>query len=658
MAKILVLAQGEYIADYALEIRKTLSHPEEMAVIVAHMEEAVRIARQQVGGDTEVIIARSMTANMIRNAKLPIPVVDIPISNDETLRSILRAQSLAGKGRPFGFLGFREAVSNVQPFLDLLDFHITIYDVASSRQVLQQIEKAKQDGLTVLVGGARSVGFIRDAGLEAVLIDTSLNSISMAYRQAREILKAVSIEKKKNRETTTILNSVSDAIISLDADGRLAMLNRLAAAIFSLNPASHPDIHYTALFGPPEQASIQRAFSSGEEAGGAVVEIHGVQYAFSVAPVIVDGSPEGAIVTLREILALQRMEATVRKGLYRRGNIAHYVFDDIKGGSTAIREAIDTARNFAGLQSSVLIIGETGTGKELFAQSIHNAGPRRDGPFVAVNCGAIPSNLIESELFGHEEGAFTGSKKGGRMGLFELAHKGTIFLDEISEMDQAGQVNLLRALQERQIRRVGGSSPIPVDVRVIAACNANLHDMVRDNRFRRDLYYRLSVLVMKLPPLRVRHGDVPEIAGYFIQQYNQEFGKDIILADSALREFDAFPWEGNIRQLRNFCERIAAVAPDGKVDGAFVQKLFRDSLWHDDDETTGVEDHIVIKGRIYSRKQIAEILRRHHGNREQAARELGISRTTLWKSIKAEFSQNSGGSPHEFRKGGNLIPGL
>lgn len=189
----------------------------------------------------------------------------------------------------------------------------------------------------------------------------------------------------------------------------------------------------------------------------------------------------------RKPTALQKMEAVVRKGLYQRGNIAKYVFDDIKGSSSELLEAVEMARRFSQLQSNVLIIGDTGTGKEMFAQSIHNASHRCNKPFVAVNCGAIPANLIESELFGYDEGAFSGARKGGRPGLFELAHGGTIFLDEVSEMDQAGQVSLLRALQEQQIRRVGGHDIIPIDVRVIAACNINLYDVVRDNKFRKDL---------------------------------------------------------------------------------------------------------------------------------------------------------------------------
>jgi transcriptional regulator with PAS, ATPase and Fis domain len=258
-------------------------------------------------------------------------------------------------------------------------------------------------------------------------------------------------------------------------------------------------------------------------------------------------------------------------------------------------------------------------------------------------------------LFGHEEGAFTGSRKGGKMGLFEQAHGGTIFLDEILEMDLAGQVNLLRALQERQIRRVGGSGVIPVDVRVIAACNANLNEMVREGRFRRDLYYRLSVLVLKIPPLRQRPTDVAQLASHFIEQYNRRFDRNVGLSAAAVRELESFGWDGNVRQLRNFCERLTAVADEPVINAAFVQKNLADSFWDDDLEPTVAAsrvappagsmekgDSIMIKGVFYSKPDMMNLLARHRGNREAVARHLGVSRTTLWKYLRQFHVQKEG----------------
>lgn len=208
--------------------------------------------------------------------------------------------------------------------------------------------------------------------------------------------------------------------------------------------------------------------------------------------------------------------------------------------------------------SSVVIYGQSGTGKELFAQSIHNASPRRDYPFIAINCASIPENLLESELFGYCEGAFTGARKGGKAGYFELAHKGTLFLDEIGEMDLGLQARILRALQEKEVSRVGADHVISIDVRIISASNKRLLDLVRQNRFREDLYYRLNVLSIEIPPLRERKEDIPLLIDV-LQARQQTFAT---LSSEALEFVSSYPWHGNVRELGNFVERISYLSKD------------------------------------------------------------------------------------------------
>lgn len=232
-----------------------------------------------------------------------------------------------------------------------------------------------------------------------------------------------------------------------------------------------------------------------------------------------------------------------------------YTFDDIIGESQAINKTKSMAEFVAEGISSILIYGETGTGKELFAQSIHNASNRRNKPFVALNCGAIPASLIESNLFGYEEGAFTGAKKGGSPGVFEQANEGTIFLDEISEMEFSLQTKLLRVLQEREIVRIGGYKPLKVDVRVIASTNKDLKELIAEGKFRQDLYYRLNVVQIKIPGLRERQGDIPLLARYYVNKYNQSFGKFIEnIAREAEKVLEDYTWPGNVRELQNCIE--------------------------------------------------------------------------------------------------------
>ena len=268
---------------------------------------------------------------------------------------------------------------------------------------------------------------------------------------------------------------------------------------------------------------------------------------------------------------------------------------------------------------------------------------------MAVNCGSIPDNLVESELFGYVDGAFTGAKKGGKIGFFELAHNGTIFLDEISEMSLPAQVRLLRVIQEQQVRRVGSDSVIPVNVRIIAACNQNLKKIVAEQKFRKDLYYRLSVLVLQLPELKKRKGDVGLLADYFIKDYDRKFGKNVWLSETAKETMEELEWEGNIRQLRNFCERISAVHAGGEVDAEFIRRNYQSSYSFDMlDEAEQMEEKLErggSKGKTestavtrrnerVSKEAIQELWEKYHGNKTKIASELNISRTTLWKYLK------------------------
>ncbi len=258
----------------------------------------------------------------------------------------------------------------------------------------------------------------------------------------------------------------------------------------------------------------------------------------------------GFIIKVSKFHQAEKKQAKLRAQLMSSGNVSKYNFDDIIGCSDSIKNTKKIAYKMAQSDSSILIIGESGTGKELFAQSIHSASRRSQGPFVAVNCSTFQEGLLQSELFGYDEGAFTGARKGGKIGLFELANKGTIFLDEIGEMDLNSQATLLRVIQEKQIRRVGSDKIIDVDIRIIAATNRDLKKLVCENKFRKDLFYRLNVLPLKIAPLRNRNEDVFLIFESFKKNLDVKFS----LSDELIEVFKTYSWEGNIRELRNLVE--------------------------------------------------------------------------------------------------------
>ncbi|KUO52696.1 MAG: Fis family transcriptional regulator [Desulfitibacter sp. BRH_c19] len=337
-------------------------------------------------------------------------------------------------------------------------------------------------------------------------------------------------------------------------------------------------------------------------------------------------------------------ELAVRKNqkLYdevKKFQYARYNFSDIIGQSPQIQQAISLAKNVVDSTSTILIYGETGTGKELFAQSIHNDSVRRNNPFIALNCGALPSSLIESNLFGYVEGAFTGAKKGGTPGAFEQADGGTIFLDEISEMEQNLQTKLLRVLQEREVTRIGGKKPIRVNVRVIASTNKDLADMVDKEKFRSDLYFRLNVLQLNVPALRMRSTDVPFLVNHFIKKYNSLLGKYILEADKEVLDIlQIYNWPGNVRELQNCIEHAINIV---KINESRIRVQHLPPYISRSDK--GIEPQIN-KRAMYGqtleeilteteRNTIKAVLEQVKYKKKEAAKILGISTTTLWRKI-------------------------
>jgi propionate catabolism operon transcriptional regulator len=324
----------------------------------------------------------------------------------------------------------------------------------------------------------------------------------------------------------------------------------------------------------------------------------------------------GTVLFIQNVDNLQKNEIEIRQKLSQKGLLAKYDFDDIIGSSETITRTISIAKRYAQANANVLIIGETGTGKELFAQSIHKRSKRKNQPFVAINCAALPEQLLESELFGYVEGAFTGASKGGKVGLFELAHKGTLFLDEIAELPLGLQAKLLRVLQEQEIRKLGDDKIIPVDVRIIAAANVDLQEKVDVNKFRQDLLYRLDILRLNIPPLRYRKVDIKDLTKGFLAEYQDA---EIDMTDDAIVELIQHDWPGNIRELQNICERLMVLSSDNKITGLEVSEVFQ-------------RIHQSLPAKEERRDRSPE--RKKKLTQKETAEMLGMSRTTLWRRTK------------------------
>lgn len=420
----------------------------------------------------------------------------------------------------------------------------------------------------------------------------------------------------KNKYMSALLEAGTKGIVTVDPKGRIVQTNQKARCIFELdkNCIGKPFSSLT-----KTNFNFEQVLHKGKRFLAREISTNKGNGFLALDPVIMkNGEIVGAILTITEKKEMMQL------AMEMTGAKAHFTFDAIVGTSPKLLEALEIAKIAAKNTASLLIYGETGTGKELFAQAIHNAGDRSDRPFVALNCGAIPSELLESELFGYEEGAFTGAQKGGRPGKLELADTGTLFLDEIGDMPFNMQVKLLRALQTGEIRRVGGIRTIPIDIRIISATNKDLKKEIEKECFRPDLFYRITTLSILIPPLRERRDDIPLLVDYFFKRFgNLDTRK--CLAPNIYNLIVNYSWPGNVRQLESAIERAIHLA-DGKTIKA---------------EHFGIEknnaDGTAIRNLTLDEMEktiISESLQKHRGNMSSCAKSLGISRPTLYRKLE------------------------
>ena len=430
------------------------------------------------------------------------------------------------------------------------------------------------------------------------------------------------------RYSTTLIESMSDGLISIDTSGIITEINNHGGRLLGVHPRTAKGKHINTVL--KQSAPMLQLLDSGREYRDREILLDGQggKTILSSATLLHDdnGDVIGAMAVLRDAQSGGRNVTTLAP---------RYTFADITGSSAAISEARQWAEVAAGMPSTVLLAGESGTGKELFAQAIHNASPRKRAPFVALNCAALPETLIESELFGYEEGTFTGARKGGQAGKFELADGGTVFLDEIGDMPAGVQAKLLRVIQERKVARLGAVREQAVNIRIIAATHKDLAAEVRAGRFREDLYYRLNVVAIRIPALRERREDVPELAAKLIQRLAVRLGYQVHVDADFPAALACREWPGNVRELENVLERVMLRAgADGLLTVALLNQAdpAQPAAVGIAPQPAGVEAARSL--REVERAAIVLALASHDNNIQQAAATLGIGRNTLYRKLK------------------------
>ncbi len=583
--------------------------------------------------NADVIVSRGGTAASLKDRHFLVPVVEIPITSSDIAHSIRAAIGRHGP-LPVGVVGTINTIRGVNFMREDFGVPVRPYPTASVsfRDLIDGMERAINDGCKLILAGHNTCHYCEEHGIPAGLIYSSVESIFLAITEAKRSANLAQMEKENSMIFRSTLDHVFEGIISVDQDNRIRTFNPAAAQM--LNRKAEDCLGQLVEEALPE-GRLNAILMGGQPLTNEIVRINGTNYVLNSAPMTQNGEQLGTLVTFQTANAITDAESRIRERQRVSGYQAKYTFQDILGESSALMNAIRQAQRFAHVDSNILLYGETGTGKELFAQSIHNESERSGGPFVAVNCAAIPENLMESELFGYESGAFTGANKTGKAGLFEAAHEGTIFLDEISEIPLVLQSRLLRVIQEREVRRIGANRVIPINVRLICATNRDLSQMIAQNKFREDLYYRLKVLSVNLPPMRERDGDIDILMRHYLSYYGHRFGKGAIsLTNGARAVADAYSWPGNVREIRNVSEQLAVLSEGAQVNTEDILSVLPIHRKARIDPPSGLpQDLPGASLKDLTHRQIAEVLARTK-SRQEAADMLGISKTTLWRKCK------------------------
>ena len=595
----------------------------------ASVEHGQRMEKENV----DVVIAWRAGAEILRKT-LNIPVLTVQFTAYDLIAHIKDAKTLGNKI-------LVTAYRSKPPHLDLLsqifDVKITACIYNNSKELEYSIKQAKTKEYDVIIGGGITLRLAKIYGLKGVAYRPAVESMESAFDDAIAIARIGRQKHQCESDYSSIIDAFNEGVVSINENGVVSSINQFALKALNLDVGDVVGKNFRSIF---QSSSIDTVLATGNALWGTIEVINNDKYITNYVPLINQQRPIGVVLMFKDISTLIKEENQVRRSLIRKHR-AKYKIDDFIYKCDSMKRMINKVKTFSKTDATVLISGETGTGKEIIAHSIHQLSNRKKGSFISINCAAIPDNLLESELFGYEQGAFTGSKKGGKIGLFELAHDGTIFLDEIGSMPVGLQSSLLRVLQEREVMRIGGERLIPIDVRVIAAANQNLPKAVKEGVFREDLYFRLSVLTVFIPPLRERLADLDLIVDFLIEKCSRQFKTSSFkVPELFIERLKRMRWPGNIRQLQNFIEKMVILS-EGNFSSDVFDDIYQELEYYsvcegqEDDKLVSVTPDIVANKIMDDEaRTILNALEKSKLNKKKAADYLGISRTTLWRKMQ------------------------
>jgi len=627
MKPLLVVVATRYLAEQIRAIVPAYSAIADFHIVDAVLEEAVENLQTLAStGRPFAVVAAGASAKAIRSI-IKQPVVQIRVGGFDIMQALIQARRLAQRIVIVTRVGLGDEFSAMRPVLNLSLEQRPYRNHHDAEQILKELSTEPD---VVIVGSSQIVHLASQYGLPGVLI-YSETAIRQAIDDAMERLEIARVEAAKREQLTQVLASLNEGVIAVDAQEQVLAMNPAAEQLVGVVAEWAKGKTLTSL---ATSLSLAGVLADGVGRRDEVVAYKGRNLVVNRLPLI-EGEGDkatGALLTFQDASRIDEAGRRLRRANVYKQFQARWLINDIIGESAVMRWAKSLALRFAESDSGVLIQGESGTGKELFAQGIHRASARKNAPFVALNCAALPESLLESELFGYEEGAFTGSRRGGKPGLIELADKGTLFLDEIGDMPISLQTRLLRVLQEREVIRLGSTEPTPVNIRVIAATHVDLDQAIAEGRFRADLYYRLNILRLQLPALRERGNDKVLLAKQLLHRELIRHDKTIPLTpllDWVMQHSRHYAWPGNVRELENLCERLV-------VCYAMEPTLNSPLLFAMLPEFGKSADVSPVISNVHKDRSIEQVINECQGDLVAAAKILGISRTTLWRRRKLQ----------------------
>ena len=621
--RMAIVAPYPGLRETAAEVirENEFTFPASIDLLTGDLAEGLTQAKQAVAMGAEVIISRGGTASLIAK-NLDVLLVEIEVNPIDILRALSKIENPIG---PIGVIGFRNVIYGCEEISRVIGVPLLEISLDNETEAEEKIRSAARQGIRSVVGDAISIKSAVRLGLDAIMIESGKEAVSKAIREAVKIVAVRRREQERAELITTLIATSTDALVAVDRQSCITLFNPLAETLFSRRASE--------VMGRPinevlSDSRLPKVMETRRQEWAELERVDGRVLASKLTPILIRGEVAGALATYQDVTQVQRFEQSVRQKLYAKGLVAKTQLADFITLSQPGKALLDKARQFAVVDSNVLITGETGTGKEMIAQGLHNLSRRAKGPFVAFNCAAVPENLLESELFGYEEGAFTGARRGGKVGLIELAHGGTLFMDESGEMPLPLQARILRVIQEKEVMRIGGERIIPVDLRLLSATNENLSQLIEQRKFRKDLYYRINVLRLHIPPLRDRPEDIPLLVKHILKRHQAMNPAVTEIGAKAMKRLCQQEWPGNVRELESTLERALLLAKGPVLQEADIL----DALYLQTSPGLPLESGLSEDTLLNVEKATIErVLQEEKFNYSRAAARLGINRTTLWR---------------------------